>query len=204
MKQWIVNKWPKDPSKRFVPLSVRVKLSQNTIFLEDGRSLSVRVANVDDVEALLEIQRHCYGGKTPWNRSALLHEIRYNRNAFYLLVQDADRGVAFIGAWFVHSEAHITNIATIPEYQQNGIASFLICQLIEIARSEQVTILSLECRVSNVGAQRLYRKLGFIDGRLKKGYYANNHEDALEMKMNLVENVLSQEEREEHVSSSGN
>jgi ribosomal-protein-alanine N-acetyltransferase len=41
--------------------------------------------------------------------------------------------------------------------------------------------LSLEVRVSNKDAQRLYRKLGFQSRTIKKGYYTEKNEDAVDM-----------------------
>ena len=46
--------------------------------------------------------------------------------------------------------------------------------------------LSLEVRVSNKQAQKLYLKLGFKKLEIKKGYYAGDHEDALEMSLSLL------------------
>lgn len=184
-KEWLGTKWQKTQTSRLTSLSSRVELKQTFYSLDDDRFLNVRIANVDDVSDLLLVEKLCYNGQTPWNRSALTHEIQYNKNAFYLIVHDLNRPVAFVGSWFVHNEAHITNIATVPEYERLGIATFLIKQLINIAKEENISVLSLECRISNEKAQRLYRKLGFVDGRVKKGYYANDHEDALEMAMHL-------------------
>ena len=45
--------------------------------------------------------------------------------------------------------------------------------------------MSLEVRVSNYVAQSLYRKLGFQDGGIRKGYYTDNQEDALVMWVSL-------------------
>ena len=45
--------------------------------------------------------------------------------------------------------------------------------------------MTLEVRMSNEGAKRLYRKIGFEDGKIKKNYYHNNGEDALDMELNL-------------------
>jgi ribosomal-protein-alanine N-acetyltransferase len=199
-KQWIENKWTKPKTNRLVPLAKRVELEQNFYSLSDDRFLNVRMAIADDVTDILEIEKRCYNGKTPWNRSALTHEIQYNKNAFYIIVHDKNKPVAFLGSWFLHDEAHITNIATVPDYERQGIATFLIEQLVDIAKKEQVHILSLECRVSNEKAQHLYRKLGFEDGRVKKGYYANDQEDALEMAMKLQEEGKLQKDCEGDVS----
>ncbi|WP_244244591.1 ribosomal protein S18-alanine N-acetyltransferase [Marinilactibacillus kalidii] len=186
IKQWLIDRLTTHRQALPRPIAERVKLSQPFISLNDETFLTVKIAGEDHIDGLLSIERQCYNGHTPWNRTALLHEIRYNKNAFYMIVTDDQRPVAFLGSWFVAKEAHITNIATIPEYEGKGIATFLIEALKGIALDEKMQLISLEVRVSNKRAQGLYRKMQFTNGRVKKGYYANDHEDALEMAMLLA------------------
>src|SRR5690554_7681453 len=140
---------------------MRMKLQQPFYALTDERFLKAKVAEDEDVDSIVIIERLCYNGQTPWTRSAIMHEIRYNKNAFYIVVYDEAQPVAFIGAWFVDGEAHITNIATIPDYQNKGIASYLIKEIIALGHAEDMKKLTLEVRVSNHTAQSLYRTLGF-------------------------------------------
>lgn len=51
--------------------------------------------------------------------------------------------------------------------------------------------MTLEVRVTNVVAQRLYEKLGFETVGVRKGYYTDNQEDAYIMWVDLPE--LNQE-----------
>lgn len=180
-KEWISDRVAKSTTRSFLPLSARVKLHQPFYSLSDEHFLKAKIADETDVDSILQIERLCYNGTTPWNRTAILHEIRYNKNAFYIVVYDEDKPVAFVGAWFVTQEAHITNIATIPAYEKKGIATYLLKEIIRLAQEEGIEKVTLEVRVSNDTAQSLYRTLGFEEGRVKKGYYARDHEDALEM-----------------------
>ncbi|MCC5896120.1 MAG: ribosomal protein S18-alanine N-acetyltransferase [Alkalibacterium sp.] len=181
-KEWFSDRVTKTTTKTFVPLSVRIRLDQPFYPLSDEWFLSSKIATEEDADSILTIEKLCYNGQTPWNRSAILHEIRFNKSAFYIVVFDKDKPVAFVGSWFVTHEAHITNIATIPEYQNKGIATYLLREIIKIAEKEDIKEVTLEVRVSNKTAQSLYSTLGFEKGHIKKGYYANDHEDALEMK----------------------
>ncbi|WP_091530877.1 ribosomal protein S18-alanine N-acetyltransferase [Alkalibacterium subtropicum] len=180
-KEWISERVAKSMTKSFLPMSTRVKLHQPFYGLSDEQFLKAKIADERDVDGILQIERLCYNGQTPWNRTAILHEIRYNKNAFYIVMYDDDEPVAFVGAWFVTHEAHITNIATIPAYEKKGIATYLLKEIIRIAQEEDIAKVTLEVRMSNHTAQSLYRTLGFEDVRVKKGYYARDHEDALEM-----------------------
>ncbi|WP_423190062.1 ribosomal protein S18-alanine N-acetyltransferase [Alkalibacterium sp. f15] len=186
-KEWISERVAKSSNKSFSPISKRVKLHQPFYALSDEQFLKVKIADENDVDSILKIERLCYEGQMPWNRTAIFHEIRYNKNAFYIILYDDEEPVAFVGTWFVAHEAHITNIATVPSYQNKGIATYLLKEIIRVALEEEIGKVTLEVRVSNNTAQSLYRSLGFIDGRIKSRYYANNHEDALEMVRVLVQ-----------------
>lgn len=186
-KEWISERVAKSSTKSFLPISARVKLHQPFYAVSEETFLKVKIADVHDVDSILKIEQLCYDGQTPWNRTAILHEIRYNKNAFYIIMYTDDLPVAFIGAWYVANEAHITNVATIPSYQNKGIATYLLKEIIRVAIDETIDKVTLEVRVSNRTAQSLYRSLGFEEGRVKKGYYANDHEDALEMILKLAD-----------------
>lgn len=180
-KEWISERVVKSSTKSFLPLSTRIKLAQPYYVLSDETFLKVKIADEHDVDSILTIERLCYNGKTPWNRTAILHEIRYNKNAFYIVMYDNEEPIAFVGAWFIANEAHITNIATVPAFQNKGIATYLLEEIVRIAQEEVIGKVTLEVRVSNLTARSLYRSLGFEEGRVKKEYYANDHEDALDM-----------------------
>lgn len=171
-------------------ISQRVHLSQSHLFLDDDSMFEITIGEDQDTETLLAIQTACYNGKTPWNASALHHELKRNTNALYIVVRQLAKPVGFIGAWLVEKEAHITNLAVVPEFQQKGIATWLIQELERISIMEDMNLLSLEVRVSNTKAQRLYHRLEFKEGKVKRFYYSNNQEDALEMSKQLVKSEV--------------
>lgn len=187
-REWLTNEGnTASVSKVAIPqkLSQRVRLSQSHFIQDDGTLFEATIGNDADTRALLTIQKACYNGETPWDASALHHELKRNTNALYIVVRQMETPVGFIGAWLVEKEAHITNIAVVPRYQQLGIATWMIRELERLSLEQGMEILSLEVRVSNEKAQRLYRKLGFKDGKVKRFYYSNDHEDALEMSLDL-------------------
>lgn len=153
----------------------------------ENQYLSVRVAKVEDVSGILEIERNCYNGETPWNQTALLHELQFNSNAYYQIMYLKDRPIAFIGSWFVAYEAHITNLAVHPEFRNKGIATFLLKEIIRIANLKEMQLVSLEVRASNQEAQNLYKNLLFKEVGVKRKYYSSDQEDAVEMSLRLDE-----------------
>lgn len=86
--------------------------------------------------------------------------------------------IGFAGMWHVLDEAHVTTIGVRPEYQGRGLGELLFLALIDEARRRNATWLTLEVRVTNYGAQALYRKYGFTIQGTRPRYYSDNNEDA--------------------------
>ena len=89
--------------------------------------------------------------------------------------------VGYAGLWLMTDEAHITTIAVDPDFQGNGIGELLVVALIDRARQIGARWLTLEVRVSNEVAQRLYEKYTFKEMGVRRRYYSDNGEDALVM-----------------------
>jgi len=138
----------------------------------------VRRLDIDDLTAVEEIERVSY--PTPWSRSMFAGEIAKpasiclgafieNELVGYLIVS------RYVDAW------HIMNIAVDPAHRRRGLASALLERLFEDTDDGTRRGYTLEVRVSNQGAIRLYEHLGFRPRGVRRGYYTDNREDALIM-----------------------
>ena len=78
-------------------------------------------------------------------------------------------------------EAHIINLAVREIYRRQGIGELLLISIVDLAAELHAQIITLEVRVSNVAAQRLYSKDGFTQVGLRRGYYSDNREDGVVM-----------------------
>jgi len=87
----------------------------------------------------------------------------------------------FLGLWFMLEECHVVTVAVREAKRRRGIGELLVITAIEMAQAKEQETLTLECRVSNTGAQALYLKYGFANVGLRKRYYTDNNEDALIM-----------------------
>ncbi len=87
----------------------------------------------------------------------------------------------YVGLWFQGNETHITEIAVREEMRGNGIGELLLIGSVRVALEHGSTVLTLEARVSNFIAQRLYEKYGFKEVGIRKNYYSDNREDAVIM-----------------------
>lgn len=117
---------------------------------------------------------------TTWSKESYEKEVS-NQFARYVVAVKDNTVVGYGGMWIIVDEAHITNIAVHPEYRGKGIGSMIVDALIDIARMDGVIAMTLEVRRSNLPAQGLYSKFGFVTEGIRKGYYEDNKEDALIM-----------------------
>ncbi|WP_125544499.1 ribosomal protein S18-alanine N-acetyltransferase [Levilactobacillus lindianensis] len=157
----------------------RVEIRDETYF--------VAKALFTDIPEMIEIERAVYAGQAPWDSTAFANELRREKDRLYLVIRKNDRLLAFIGSTFDEHErdAHITNIAVLPEFQAHGLGRFLLSIMIKKAKKLNYQTVSLEVRVSNKSAQRLYRDLNFEQTGVKRGYYFGDHEDAADMVLYL-------------------
>ncbi|CAH0418793.1 ribosomal protein S18-alanine N-acetyltransferase [Periweissella ghanensis] len=146
-------------------------------------------AQVSDIDEILDIERAVYDGATPWNKQAFTSELHRKHDRLYLVIRKDDQLIAFIGSSYSRGtqDMHITNVAVLPVWQRRGIGSFLLNVIIDKARQIHATQVSLEVRVSNTKAQRVYSDLGFESLGVSAGYYFGDHEDALKMALKLSE-----------------
>jgi ribosomal-protein-alanine N-acetyltransferase len=99
------------------------------------------------------------------------------------VARGAHRGpvLAFLLAWDVADEVHVMNVATDAKHRRQGAAKALLAVALDHARTARARLVLLEVRRSNRPALELYRGHGFSAIGLRRGYYADNAEDAVEM-----------------------
>ena len=156
---------------KYAPREVTVK----------GRTFWLREIKYEDIKNLIKIERQAYDGEVPWGRSAFLEELNGPNPILYLLAEEQKEAVGFIGVRFTETDGHITNLAVASHYQGLGLGHLFLTEAATVAQEAGYATLSLEVRISNYHAQRLYRRFGFISQKVKQNYYHRNNEDALEM-----------------------
>ena len=119
-----------------------------------------------DVGRVHEIECVCF--RTPWSKLSLLGELK-NDVAVYLVLEQEGRVVGYGGMWVVCDEAHVTNIAVLPECRRRGYARALLLALMRRALNRGATSMTLEVRETNAPAQALYRQMGFEQNGSARG-----------------------------------
>ena len=101
--------------------------------------------------------------------------------AHYLVARVDDAIAAYGGMWLMVDEAHITTFAVDPAWRRQGIGERLLLAFLDIAIERDAHEATLEVRLSNLAARRLYEKYGFRPVGLRPNYYSDDREDALIM-----------------------
>jgi len=143
-------------------------------------TIELRRLEMRDLDRIEEIERESY--PTPWSRSMFAGELA-KPSSICLGAFDTESDVLvgyliisrYVDAW------HVMNIAVAPSERRRGIAQHLLERLFELTSSDSRRGYTLEVRVSNANAIRLYERLGFQARGLRRGYYTDNREDALIM-----------------------
>ena len=140
----------------------------------------IRVIREEDVAQIHEIEKRCFA--MPWSEESILHDIRENAVARWLVLDDgAGNVLAYAGMWFVLDEAHVCNVAVHPDHRRKGYGKKIFEALCNMAYANSMALMTLEVRRSNLAAQALYHACGFLDVGYRKRYYEDNKEDALIM-----------------------
>lgn len=139
----------------------------------------VRDMYLTDLDDIMAIEAHSF--TTPWSRRAFETELLENTFAIYMVLEREGRVVGYGGMWIILDEAHITNVAIHPEFRGAHLGEKMMRGLVERARALGSMRMTLEVRRSNMVAQNLYNKLGFIHLGVRRGYYTDTREDAFIM-----------------------
>ena len=134
-----------------------------------------------DLEQVCEIEKSIYG-ENCWSRSSFVNELNNISSVLWVLEDRiTDQIIGYAVLWIVDLDGHISNFAITKNRQGQKLGEQMLIYLIAKTIEWNLQKLTLEVRVSNLKAQKLYQKYGFlIEGRRPK-YYVDNQEDALIM-----------------------
>jgi len=171
--------------------------------MPDRLAFVVEPMSLNDLAQVMEIEMVSFSA--PWSARAYRFELTRNEHSTFLVVRPrhrtegsplrwrswlrrAPRGpvLGYAGFWLLVDEAHIATIAVHPDWRGRGLGELLLLSLLEQARRRGAQTATLEVRLSNQTAQRLYHKYGFEVVALRPRYYADNNEDAYLMATPLL------------------
>ena len=119
-----------------------------------------------------------------WTESVLKKELENPASTYIVAIDEQNNVVGYAGIWQPIDEAHITNIVTKKDKRNNKVATHMLEELINIAKSRKLKNITLEVNINNIPAINLYKKYKFEEVGIRKKYY-NNTEDAIIMTYEL-------------------
>jgi len=162
-------------------MTARLRSTASTVVVRGGQ-LEVRVLTMADVEQLLVVERASY--RSPWSAGMFLLELAKPR-ALNLGAWDGEQLVAHAVLAPYDAVWHLLNLAVCPARRRQGIAQALLGDALRrledraILEGTEPLRVTLEVRRSNIAAQQLYRRYGFLPAGIRPRYYADTGEDAL-------------------------
>lgn len=149
------------------------------------RIVDTRPEHLDDI---LLMEQQCFS--VPWTRDQLAAQMSDSMYIFLAAEDESGRAVGYVGLMYVLDEGYISNVAVSPSRRREGIADMLLTELYARAKAKKLSFLTLEVRESNAPAQSLYKKHGYTEVGMRKGYYSLPKEDAV-----LMTCFISEEEK---------
>lgn len=143
------------------------------------QTIEFRKMVIDDISTIVSIEHECF--TQPWTENAFYNELVHNHFAHYVVMLWEGNIIGYGGLWTIMDEAHITNIGIREAYRGRRLGVRLLRELLGMATARGMKRITLEVRVTNTVAQRLYAKFGFRTEGVRRGYYSDNGEDALIM-----------------------
>ncbi len=150
--------------------------------IDDIKIVPMDESHIKDI-ALLEKQ--CFS--VPWSENSLEAELEKENARFFVAITKNEVS-GYIGANNVLGEVYINNIAVFYNYREFGIGKALLKHLIDVSEKENCDFVTLEVRVSNIPARKLYEKTGFKEVGVRKNFYEHPREDGIIYTKYLGEN----------------
>lgn len=147
------------------------------------QSLTVTQTTPDHIDSILDIEKLSFSN--PWSRESFASTLKRPDTNTVLTALENGVPIGYVCLFHLFEEGEILNIAVHPEHRKNGVAQTLIDRAFELFKGKNVNRVTLEVRVSNENAKRLYIKNGFEQFLIRKNYYTSPAEDGIIMQKNL-------------------
>ncbi len=138
-----------------------------------------------DLPEVMDIERLSFSN--PWHETTFQGELQNGPISFPIVAARRTDGriMGYIIFWKIEDDVQINNIAVHPDARKLGLGEALLRHCLALVRAEGASFVSLEVRVTNAAARRLYEKLGFEVFGIRKDYYTHPDEDAVVMGLHL-------------------
>ena len=140
--------------------------------------LVFRKIEKQDARALGELAKQVF--TMPWSENAFAH-LTEDRDSIFIVALEGDMLIGGCGLTHIGLEGDIHNVMVSPEYRRKGIATQMMAVLLEEGVKQGIEEFTLEVRVSNAAAIKVYEKMGFVSEGIRPRFYEQPVEDAMIM-----------------------
>lgn len=140
--------------------------------------MKIRRMQEMDLEQVCELEQAIF--PDPWSKKSFADSMQRPENC-YLVVEEDGLVLGYCGLWGVAGEGQICNVAVRESVRNRGVAKAMLAELIREGDAAGLTAYTLEVRVSNAPAIKVYHDLGFADAGVRKNFYTKPTEDAIIM-----------------------
>ena len=142
-------------------------------------SFRLRKLELGDLDAIEVIKQASY--PTPWSRSTFASEVAKPSSLSIAAITPEEELIGYLVLSRYVDAWHVMNVAVAVPHRRRGVASAMLERLFEVTRKDARRGYTLEVRVSNIAAIKLYERFGFVSKGIRRGYYTDNREDAVIM-----------------------
>lgn len=131
-----------------------------------------------DIEPLSVIEAASFS--MPWSAKDF-EDLLKRDYCLYLVAEIEGCVVGCCGMTISFGEGNIDNVVVAEEFRGKGIAGMLLAELLRRGDAFGLEAYTLEVRVSNMAAIKVYEKLGFVSEGIRPNFYEKPTEDAMIM-----------------------
>ena len=140
--------------------------------------VKIRRLQSEDVEPVSILESKAFS--MPWSAKDFAKLIEDNKS-LYLVAELDGEIVGCCGVTDICGDGDVNNVMVAEEYRGRGIAQALMSELLLQGEAIGIENFTLEVRVSNAPAIRVYEKLGFVSEGIRPRFYEKPVEDAMIM-----------------------
>jgi ribosomal-protein-alanine N-acetyltransferase len=120
-----------------------------------GGDWSIRSMGFADLDTVVTLEKRIFS--SPWSADLFRYELGHDDRTIYLVLEECDRVVGYIGSQVLDQEIHVTNMAVEPEARRRGLGSALLLECVRLGLGRGARWVTLEVRLGNDEALDFYR-----------------------------------------------
>ena len=148
-----------------------------------GEDATITPMRIEDLSEISVLEKLSFS--LPWSREDFREIVLSQLYKGLVLRGSMKQIMGYIVYYLAGDEGHVMNVVTNPKYKKMGVAQAMLDHVHGLFADSRASYSFLELRRSNYGAYRLYKKKGYVYVGLRRGYYADNMEDAILMRKAL-------------------